>query len=141
MPFTKINIHAVWGTKSRYPFLTPEIKSKVIHHIKENAKKKNIKIVSINGYFDHIHCLLGLPLELSIAKAMQLIKGESSFWINQQKLTSRKFEWCDEYYAESIGPSDMERVKNYILNQEEHHRKKTFSEEVDRFLKNYHHEG
>src|SRR5690242_18583072 len=105
MAFVRIWIHAVWGTKNRYPYLTKEIKNKVINHIRENAKQKEIYVDTINGHTEHLHCLMGLNAELSIAKTMQLIKGESAFWINRQKLTGSKFEWADEYYAVSVSES------------------------------------
>lgn len=68
---------------------------------------------------------------------MQLIKGESSFWINKSKLINQKFEWQDEYFALSISESMIGRVREYVLNQEVHHRKKTFQEEFDEFIKKY----
>lgn len=85
-------IHAVWGTKSRYPYLIKEIRQNVISHIKENALKKQIYIDTINGHSDYLHCLFGLNADVSIAKTLQLIKGESAFWINQENLTIPKFE-------------------------------------------------
>lgn len=68
---------------------------------------------------------------------MQLIKGESSFWINKNKLTKEKFEWQDEYFAVSVSESILEKVRDYIKNQEEHHRIKTFQEEYDDFVSKY----
>src|SRR5687768_9464194 len=102
MPFTKIIIHAVWGTKDRFPYLISETLNLMIHHIRSNARKKGIFIDSINGYAEHIHCLLELKPDMSVSTAIQLIKGESSFWAYKEKLTSRKFEWADEYYAASV---------------------------------------
>lgn len=137
MAFVNIMVHAVWGTKSRYPFLKKEIRSTVYEHIRQNAISKQIFIDSINGVEDHIHVLLGLNAELSISKTLQLIKGEASYWINKQKLTIPSFEWADEYYAVSVSESQLQKVRDYIDNQEEHHRKKTFLEECDEFLKHY----
>jgi len=62
-------------------------------------------------------------------KTLQLIKGESSFWINKNKLTQSKFEWQDEYFAVAVSESMLEKVRNYIKNQEDHHKKKTFNHE------------
>ncbi len=137
MSYVKIWIHAVWGTKKRYPFLTDKVKSEVIRHIKDNAKIKNIYIDSINGYTEHLHCLHTLNADMSISKAMQLIKGESAFWINKNKITDLKFEWADEYYAVSVSESMLYKVRNYIKNQESHHRKKSYSEEVEVLIKKY----
>lgn len=134
MAYVKIWIHAVWGTKNRYPYLTKEIKEKVIAHIKENAKKKEIYIDSINGHTDHLHCLLGLNTDMSISKALQLIKGESAFWMNKEKITPQKFEWADEYYAASVDETSLVRVRAYIQNQEEHHQKKTLMMEYEKFM-------
>ena len=68
---------------------------------------------------------------------MQLIKGESSFWVNQQQLTKEKFEWQDEYFAVSVSESVIGKVRNYIKNQEDHHRKKSYREKYDEFISKY----
>jgi len=137
MAFVKIMVHAVWGTKNRYPFLTKEIRNTVINHIKSNAKTKNIFIDRLNGHTEHLHCLLGLNADMSISKAMQLIKGESAFWINKNKITLSKFEWADEYYAVSVSESIVDKVRAYIDRQEEHHLKSTFTQESNEFFKKY----
>ena len=71
---------------------------------------------------------------MSISKVMQLIKGESAYWINKEKLTKSKFEWADEYYAGSVSESVLPIVRAYIDRQEEHHKKKTFEQEYDEFI-------
>jgi len=108
MAFVKIMIHAVWGTKNREPFLTKELLTVVIDHIRQNAKTKEIYIDRLNGHTDHMHCLMELNADMSIAKAIQLIKGESAFWINKHKLTKSKFEWADEYFAVSVSESMLD---------------------------------
>ncbi len=137
MAYVKIWVHAVWGTKNRYPFLQKELKDKLILHIKQNAKTKEIHIDTINGHSDHMHALIGLNADMSIAKTMNLIKGESSFWINKEKFTKTKFEWAAEYYAASISESALSNVRNYINNQEEHHKKKTFEDECLDIFKDF----
>ena len=135
MPYTKVMIHFIWSTKNRIPIITSELKPLLLQHIKENSKIKEIFIDTLNCVNDHIHLLISLGNEQNIAKVAMLIKGESSFWVNKQKLISQKFEWQDEYIALSVSQSGIERVRQYILNQEEHHKKKTFAEEYDEFLK------
>ena len=130
-------IHAVWGTKNHYPFLTKEIKEKVISHIKENALKKQIFINCINGYTEHLHCLFGLNADMTIAKTMQLIKGESAYWVNKEFTTKSKFEWADEYYAVSVSESQLDKVRTYINRQEEHHKQTTFAQECEEFIRKY----
>jgi REP element-mobilizing transposase RayT len=137
MAYVRVWIHAVWGTKDREHFLTKEIRTRVIQHIRENAKKKQIYIDTLNGYTEHLHCLFGLNADMTIAKVLQLMKGECAHWINKEKVTPTKFEWADEYYAVSVSESDVDRVRAYINNQEEHHRKKSFTEELEEFVKQY----
>jgi putative transposase len=111
--------------------------SDIIEHIRSNARAKNIYIDFINGYSDHIHCLLSLNPDQQLSKVIQLIKGESSFWINRNSLTDNKFEWAVEYFAVSVSESHLTRVREYIKNQEEHHRKKSWDEEYTELLKEY----
>jgi putative transposase len=149
MSFIKVYIHFVWGTKNRVPFLaTKEIRKIVWQHIKENAKEKGIFIDVVNGYAEHCHCLVSLGSDQTLQKIMQLIKGESSFWINKQSVLAElphfqsgklpKFEWQDEYFAVSVSESKIEKVRNYIKNQETHHSKKTYQEEYDEFILKHH---
>lgn len=137
MSFARIWIHCVWGTKNRVPFLTQSNKQAVLDHIRKNAKGKGIYIDFINGHKDHIHCIISLHTEQSLAKIIQLIKGESSFWINKNKLVTGKFEWAEEYFAVSVSESQINKVRNYIKNQEEHHKKKSWEDEYNEFIKNY----
>ena len=138
MSWVRVWVHLVFSTKNREQFLrSKEIKEKVINHILLNAKEKNIWIEEINGYFEHIHCLISLGREQSISKVAQLIKGESSMWINKERLMNFHFAWQDDYWAVSIGESHLNALKEYIKNQEEHHKVKSFSGEVDEFMKKY----
>jgi REP element-mobilizing transposase RayT len=79
MSYVRIWLHCVWATKNRVPLLTKEKKKLVIEHIKQNAKLKSIYIDSINGHTEHLHCIISLGPDQSIARVMQLIKGEPSF--------------------------------------------------------------
>ena len=138
MPFVKIYIHFVWSTKNREPLLeTKEIRDKVWFHIRENAKKKGIFIDFVNGYSQHCHCLVSLGIDQTISNIMQLIKGESSFWINKEHLTKGKFEWQDEYYGVSVSESMIEKVRNYIKNQEVHHGTHSYDDEIDDLIIKY----
>ena len=137
MSFIKVYVHYVWSTKNRQALLTSNIRKKVFDHIRENAKTKNIYIDFINGYTDHVHCLISLNDDLSIGKIAQLIKGESSFWINKNKLTKIKFEWQDEYIAIGIDDEKIPILRNYIAKQEDHHSSTSFQQEYDKFIKRY----
>ena len=137
MSYVKIYIHTVWATKDRFPYLKSELKPKIIDHIRENAKTKNIHIDHINGHKEHLHALISMDAEQNIANIINLLKGESSFWVNKQNMTKDKFGWQDDYFAVSIGESQVESVRQYIRNQETHHKKKTFQQEYDEFMRNY----
>lgn len=138
MPFIKIYIHVVFSTKNRIPYFnTPELRIKVWKHIKENASQKEIFLDMVNGYSDHCHCLISLGSNQNIEKIVQLLKGESSYWINKNALTKEKFFWQDEYFAVSVSESMIETVRNYVKNQESHHKKKSFAEEYQEFFDKY----
>jgi putative transposase len=109
----------------------------VCRHIIQNCNEKNILLCAVNGYEDHLHCLILLGKEQSIAKVVQLIKGESSRWINQNQLCSEPFSWQDDYYAVSVSESQIAAVKKYIHNQESHHAKRDFYSELKELVIKY----
>ncbi len=138
MSWVRVYMHMVFSTKNREPFLNSlELRKNVFQHIKKNATEKEIWLDCVNGYSDHAHCLISLGKEQCISKVAQLIKGESSFWINQNKLTAEKFIWQDDYWVVGVSESRLESVRNYIHNQESHHSKKSFSYEINEFMEKY----
>lgn len=86
---------------------------------------------SIGGWSEHLHILISLGREQSIAKTMMLIKGESAHWLNRQNFFEGKFYWQDDYYAISVSESQVENVRAYIAKQEEHHQAKPFEREIE----------
>lgn len=138
MSWVRVYMHMVFSTKNRSPFLNSlELRKNVFQHIKKNAADKEIWLDCVNGYEDHAHCLISLGKEQSISKVAQLIKGESSFWINQNKLTAEKFIWQDDYWVVGVGESQLKSVRNYIHNQESHHSKYFFSKEINEFMEKF----
>jgi REP element-mobilizing transposase RayT len=128
----------VFSTKNREPFLnSKELRKNVFQHIKKNAEEKGIWLDCVNGYQEHAHCLISLGKEQTISKVAQLIKGESSFWINENKLTPEKFIWQDDYWVVGVSETHIESVRKYIHTQEEHHSKEIFTDEVNDFMKKY----
>lgn len=135
MSWVRIYVHLVFCTKNREPFLnTLAQRQEVFKHIKKNAQEKEIWLESVNGHNNHVHCLISLGRDQTISKIAQLIKGESSYWINKINLTKSKFTWQDDFWASSVSDSHVGRVKKYIDNQEAHHSKKTFDSEVTELL-------
>ena len=137
MSFVRILLHIVFSTKNREPLLSKELRGKLYIHIREYAGAKNIFLETIGGWNDHIHLLISLGKEQSISKIVNLIKGESSFWINKGKLLEVKFSWQDDYYAVSIGESIREKLIDYIKRQEEHHKSQGFVQEINEILSKY----
>ena len=138
MSWVRVYIYIVFSTKNREPFLnSSDLRKKVFQHIKQNASEKDIWLDCVNGWQEHAHCLISLGKEQIISKVAQLIKGESSFWINQNKLTENKFVWQDDYWAVGVSESHLQSVRDYIHNQEKHHSKKSFTDEVNELMEKY----
>ena len=109
----------------------------IFDHIKFYSNRINIHIDCIGGFDDHCHILFQLNKNQSIAKTMMLLKGESSYWINHKKFQTDKFMWQDDYWATGIGLSEIKRIQNYIANQEVHHQKISFDDEIRILEKHY----
>ncbi len=137
MSFVRVWLHFIWTTRNREKLIDDAIREKVIEHIRNNCKEKGIWLDTIDCVPDHIHLLISLGAEQTISKVVMLIKGESSHWINKNNLTKPKFEWQTEYMCVSVSESVVDKVREYIHNQSEHHRKKTFTEEYDEFMQKY----
>ena len=136
MPYTAIWIHAVWATRQRYPWLTFPIRTALYQHLREQAQRQNIRLTDVNGFTDHVHILFALAPDQTLAKAIQLLKGESSYWLNQQGLIKpSSFSWQSEYWAGSVSPSGLARVRAYIAGQEAHHHTMSFTEECEQLFK------
>lgn len=94
-------------------------------------------MIAINNMPDHIHLLVGLNPKQAIADLMRVLKSDSSEWINTEHLTIGKFQWQDGYGAFSHSKSEIDKVVKYILNQQEHHKEKTFLIEYRQLLKHF----
>ncbi len=130
-------LHCVFSTKERRPFITPDLQARLYPCIGGIANENKIKLIVAGGMADHIHLLVSLPSTLSIAKAMQLVKGGSSKWIHDTFAEHRRFEWQEGYAAFSIGTGDVSRTVAYINNQAEHHKRRDFKTELLAFLRKH----
>jgi len=135
--YTKLYVHTIWGTKNRVNYFTKEIRDIIKNHILNYAKENNIHILSINVQSDHLHLLLSLRSDQKIDDIVKRLKGESSHWINAENIIKPKFSWQRGYGAFSISSSHLEAVKNYIKNQDEHHKKVSFIDEYKKILTKY----
>lgn len=132
--YSKCLVHLVWGTKMRKPLLTKEVRIMLSEYFYQYARTKEIFMYANFVNADHVPILFDLPTSKSIQEVAKLFKGSSSFWINKNRMTVSKFSWARGYGSFSVSQSNFDKVKNYILNQEEHHKKKDYSTEFAHFL-------
>ncbi|HCV41955.1 MAG TPA: IS200/IS605 family transposase [Bacteroidetes bacterium] len=135
--FWKLWVHLVWGTKDSQPLLTNDLRPVLFEHIKGKARLEGYHLDAINGVADHIHCLISLAPRFSISEVANRLKGESSHWINAEKLTKSHFAWQGGFGAFSVSESQIGRIREYIANQEQHHAKQSYAEEVQEFITAY----
>jgi len=135
--FVSIHVHCVWSTKNREALLHPRSRERLWPYLGGIARENEMKALAIGGTADHMHLLVSLPATISIAKAIQLLKGNSSKWIHETFPEMRSFEWQKGYGAFSVGVSATDATVAYIRDQAEHHRKRTFREELQAMLRKH----
>jgi putative transposase len=135
--FTSSLHHCVFATKAREPWLTHEICDRLSPYLGGVARENQMKALAIGGVAHPVHILLSLAATMSISKAMQLLKGNSSKWIHESFPALRQFAWQEGYGAFSIGIAGIDETCAYIRDQEEHHRTRTYREEVITFLQRH----
>jgi len=135
--FSQLYIQVVFAVKGRENLIATTWKDDLHKYIAGIIKGKEQKSIIVNGMPDHIHAFIGLRPAMAISDLVRDIKNNSSNFINDKKFVKGKFSWQNGYGAFSYGHSQMDTVYNYILNQEKHHKKKTFREEYLEFLKKF----
>ncbi len=135
--FNNCLVHCVWSTKNREPFLTADMRERLWPYLGGIARENGMTALAIGGVADHVHLLLSLPATISVAKAMQLLKGNSSKWLHETFPQLRGCGWQEGYAAFSIGVSGIDETQAYIRGQEEHHRTRSFRDEVEAFLRRH----
>lgn len=135
--FTKLFVHLVWSTKNRERLLTKEMRPQLYQHFLDYASRREISIEALGIQIEHVHLLISLRSDQSVEDTVKLLKGESSHWINAENLIRSKFSWQRGYGAFSVSASHVGAVKDYIKDQEEHHRTKSFNEELQAILLKY----
>ena len=135
--FSQIYIQIVFAVKGRQNLISKSNQDELNKYVAGIIKGKEQKPIIINGMPDHIHSFIGLRPVMAISDLVRDIKNNSSNFINDKKWVKGKFSWQEGYGAFSYSHSDIENVYKYILNQEEHHKKKTFREEYVDLLKKF----
>jgi len=135
--YVSLYIHIVFSTKGRQAMIPPDLQNRLWAYMGGIARENHMKALSVGGMQDHVHILLSLPATLPVAKAVQLIKGGSSKWVNDTFTGVKKFTWQEGYGAFSVNVFLLEDTIRYIESQGEHHKRKTFREEYVEFLKRH----
>ena len=132
--YSRCWVHLIWGTLSRERILNKTAAAGLSRYLAKYADEQGVymKINFVNP--DHVHALIDLPTAVSIEKVVQLLKGSSSHWVNSSDLVTGKFAWGRGYGAFSVSQSNVDQVARYIAEQEEHHRIRTFAEELREFI-------
>lgn len=132
--YTQIHIQIVFAVKFRNSQIKTEWKEELYKYITGIIQNKKHKLLAINGMPDHIHILIGMRPNQSLSDLVSEIKSNSSKWINEKRFLPYRFEWQDSFGAFSYGKSQIDKVIQYINNQEQHHSKKSFVQEYKDFL-------
>lgn len=135
--YSQITVHSVFAVKNRDNFITKDWRDTLHQYISGIITNKGAKSLAVGGWKDHVHILFGMPVTMCISDFMGTVKANSSKWINEQHFLKSKFQWQEGYGAFSYARSQRNIVINYIMNQEEHHRTKSFREEYLKMLSDF----
>lgn len=135
--YHQIYLQTVFAVKYRKAVIDNKWKNNLFGVIGNLINETKCKNIIVNGVEDHVHCLIGLKPVFCVSELMKTVKAKSSKYINDHQLTPERFEWQEGYGVFSYGQSQVDKVYNYILNQEAHHRKQSFREEYFEFFKNF----
>jgi len=135
--YTQLYVQFVFATKFRTASLHPDWDERLRMYISVIVKNNGHKLIAINNVPDHLHMFVGLDPKQSISDLMRVVKGDSSEWINEKRLTPVKFQWQEGYGAFTYSRSQVDAVVKYIENQQEHHKRISFTEEYIEMLQKF----
>jgi REP element-mobilizing transposase RayT len=133
--YSQIYIQVVFAVQNRIALINKSWEEELYKYISGIIRNKGQKLITINGMPDHIHILIGMKPACCLSDLVREIKKSSNAFINEKKFTTYNFQWQEGFGAFSYGHSQLSMIANYIENQKEHHKKKTFREEYIAFLK------
>src|SRR5947207_3084243 len=122
--FTCLHHHFIFSTKGRVPLLDSEIQSRLWEYFGGTLRSAKCTLLAAGGMPDHVHLLVGMNKELAVSECLRHIKANSSAWIHKTFPQLQSFAWQAGYGAFAVSYSGLDAIKNYIANQEEHHRTK-----------------
>ena len=135
--FSQIYIQTVFAVSGRLSLITSDFKEELYKYITGIVRKKDQKLITINGMADHLHILIGLRPAMALAELVRDIKSDSSDWVNRKKVARGKFGWQEGYGAFSYGHSQLDIIIRYIKNHEKHHRRRSFRNEYLTLLRKF----
>ncbi|HVR95444.1 MAG TPA: IS200/IS605 family transposase [Thermoanaerobaculia bacterium] len=135
--FANLLYHIVFSTKDRRPSITADIQKSVYEYMGGILRGEGSILLEIGGISDHVHLLVKLKTDIALSEAVKKIKGKSSKWLNERPGATERFEWQAGYGAFSVSASLGEKVRTYIRNQEEHHRRLSFKDELISLLERH----
>ncbi|HUA65945.1 MAG TPA: IS200/IS605 family transposase [Alphaproteobacteria bacterium] len=130
-------LHVIFSTKDRHPFLNPEFRPKLHAYLATVARNAGCECYRVGGVGDHVHLAIRLSRTLTIARLVENLKTSSSKWLKTESPDLAGFSWQRGYGCFSVGPTDLDSLCAYIDKQPEHHRERTFQDELRMFLKKY----
>jgi len=135
--YTQLHVQFVFAVSGRQNLIPKKHRERIHRYITGIVRERDHKMLSVFCMPDHCHVFVGMKPRMSVSDLVGQIKAVSSRFINEQQWFKGKFRWQEGYGAFSYSRSQVNKVCQYILNQEEHHRKKTFREEYISFLKKF----
>ncbi len=135
--YSQLNVHCVFAVKGRKNQLHASFRSQLFQYMSGILKNIEVYPLAVGGWVDHVHLFFELPVNQKLPDIIRVVKANSSRWVNKNQLISEKFQWQSGYAAFSYAKSQRNRVINYIKNQEQHHRKKSFKEEIIRTFEKF----
>lgn len=133
--YTNLLYHVIFSTKHRKPLITST--ADLYDYIGGIIRGQKGILLEIGGFTDHLHLVVKLRTDVSVAEMVRLIKCNSSKWMNEQRINADRFEWQTGYGTFTVSTSQLAALREYVQNQESHHRKQTFQEEFVGFLKRH----
>lgn len=128
-------VHVIWCVCGREPLLGKAVRRVLFAHMQKEGAEKGVRIMTIGGADDHVHCLLQLMPSQNLSQVMKQIRTSSAAWLNENRLLAAEVAWEEEYYAYSVSPSGVKQVMDFIRKQEEYHKTKTLGDELGMFDK------
>ena len=131
MPYIQFLVHYIFLTKNKNGFISENIQQKIYDHIITKCNEKNINLLIVNGYINHLHCLISLNKKQSMNQVANLIKNATANWINENKLINEKFVWQENYLFVEINQLELNKVVSYIKKQKKYHLQQSLFDKIE----------